>query len=152
MAERGRIGAEVSKQVRRKGKGLRPGELGPLRTPQDAERWLRIVGQAVAEGRLRNRDADSTTRAVREWLRAHDAGEVAHRLNGPPVRAEGIDLSNLAEEELNTLERILRTAWVWIGKHLGMFTERTGAGSRPGVTKISVVTADENGARRGSRR
>ena len=77
MAERGRIGAEVSKQVRRKGKGLRPGELGPLRSPQDAERWLRIVGRAVAEGRLRNRDADATTRAVKEWLRAHAAAVAA---------------------------------------------------------------------------
>ncbi len=43
-------------------------------------------------------------------------------------------------------------AWVWIGKHLGMFTDRAGAESRPVVTKIEVVTAAENGARRGSRR
>ncbi len=74
------MGAEVTKQVRRKGKGLRPGELGPLRTPKDAERWLRIVGQAVAEGRLRSRDGDATTRAVREWLRAYDAGTVTDRV------------------------------------------------------------------------
>ena len=80
MAERGRIGAEVSKQVRRKGKGLRPGELGSLRTPEDAKRWLRIIGRAVAEGRLRSRDGDATTRAVREWLRAHEAGVVSDRL------------------------------------------------------------------------
>ena len=80
MADRGRIGAEVSKQVRKKGKGLRPGELGPLRTPKDAERWLRIIGQAVTEGRLRNRDADSGTRAIREWLRAHEAGAVADQV------------------------------------------------------------------------
>jgi hypothetical protein len=80
MAERGRIGAEVSKQVRRKGKGLRPGELGPLRSPDDAKRWLRIIGGAVAEGRLRSRDGDATTRAVREWLRAYEAGAVTDRL------------------------------------------------------------------------
>ncbi len=80
MAERGRIGAEVSKQVRRKGKGLRPGELGPLRNPGDAKRWLRIIGRAVAEGRLRSRDGDAATRAVREWLRAYDVSTVADRL------------------------------------------------------------------------
>ncbi len=80
LREAGRLGAEVSKQVRRKWKGLRPGELGPLRTPQDAERWLRIIGQAVTEGRLRNRDADAGTRAVREWLRAHEAGVVTDRV------------------------------------------------------------------------
>ncbi len=80
LSEHGKVGAEVTKQVRRKGKGLRPGELGSLRTPKDAERWLRIVGQAVAEGRLRSRDGDATTRAVREWLRAWEAGAVADRL------------------------------------------------------------------------
>ena len=81
MAERGRIGAEVSKQVRRKGKGLRPGELGPLRSPDDAKRWLRIIGGAVAEGRLRSRDGDTTTRAVREWLRAYEAGTVTEQVH-----------------------------------------------------------------------
>ena len=80
LSEQGKVGAEVTKQVRRKGKGLRPGELGPLRTPQDAERWFRIVGQAVAEGRLRSRDGDGTTRAVREWLRAYEVGAVTDRL------------------------------------------------------------------------
>jgi hypothetical protein len=51
LSEQGKVGAQVTKQVRRKGKGLRPGELGPLRTPEDAKRWLRIIGRAVAEGR-----------------------------------------------------------------------------------------------------
>ena len=50
------------------------------RSSWDAERWLRIVGQAVAEGRLRSRDGDATTRAVREWLRAYEAGAVTDRL------------------------------------------------------------------------
>ena len=45
LAEAGRIGAEVSKQVRRRGKGLLSGELPPLRTPQDAEAWLETVGR-----------------------------------------------------------------------------------------------------------
>ena len=80
LSEQGKVGAQVTKQVRRKGKGLRPGELGPLRTPEDAKRWLRIIGRAVAEGRLRSRDGDATTRAVREWLRAYEAGAVTDRL------------------------------------------------------------------------
>lgn len=80
MAERGRIGAEVSKQVRRKGSGLRPGELPELRTPHDAQTALDIVAHAAAEGRLPQRQADATTRAVREWLRAYEAGAVTDRL------------------------------------------------------------------------
>jgi hypothetical protein len=80
LREAGRLGAEVSKQVRRKGKGLRPGELGSLQTPRDAERWLRIIGRAVTEGRLRSKDADAGTRAVREWLRAHEAGAVVDQV------------------------------------------------------------------------
>ncbi len=86
LSEQGKVGAQVTKQVRRKGKGLRPGELGPLRTPEDAKRWLRIIGRAVAEGRLRSRDGDATTRAVREWLRAYDAGVVTDRVE--ELRAE----------------------------------------------------------------
>ncbi len=41
---------------------------------------MRIIGRAVAEGRLRSRDGDATTRAVREWLRAHEAGAVADQV------------------------------------------------------------------------
>ena len=33
-----------------------------------------------AEGRLPQRQADATTRAIREWLRAHDAGVVADQV------------------------------------------------------------------------
>jgi hypothetical protein len=86
LSEQGKVGAQVTKQVRRKGKGLRPGELGPLRTPEDAKRWLRIIGRAVAEGRLRSRDGDATTRAIRAWLQAHDAGVVTDRVE--ELRAE----------------------------------------------------------------
>ncbi len=79
MAEMGRKGAEA---MRRKwmAKGLEPGELPELRTPHDAQRALDIVAHAAAEGRLPQRQADATTRAVREWLRAHEAGVVSDRL------------------------------------------------------------------------
>ncbi len=80
LREAGRLGAEVSKQVRRKWKGLRHDELPPLRTPQDAEVWLETLGRAVAEGRLRNQDADAATRAVREWLKALEAGKVTEHV------------------------------------------------------------------------
>ena len=99
LREAGRLGAEVSKQVRRKWKGLRPGELGPLRTPKDAERWLRIIGQAVTEGRLRNRDADAGTRAGREWLCGlfqhikpcrGAVGVGRHEIGGAPFRITSI--------------------------------------------------------------
>jgi hypothetical protein len=88
LSEQGKVGAQVTKQVRRKGKGLRPGELGPLNAPEDAKRWLRIIGRAVAEGRLRSRDGDAATRAVREWLRAYDVGTVAERLEQLQMHVE----------------------------------------------------------------
>ncbi len=59
---------------------MRPGELPELRTPHDAQRALNIVAHAAAEGRLPQRQADATTRAVREWLRAYEAGAVTDRL------------------------------------------------------------------------
>ena len=59
---------------------MEPGELPELRTPHDAQRALDIVAHAAAEGRLPKRQADATTRAVREWLRAHEAGVVTDRV------------------------------------------------------------------------
>ncbi len=79
MAEMGRKGAEA---MRRKwmAKGLEPGELPQLRTPHDAQEALDIVAHAAAEGRLPQRQADATTRAVREWLRAWEAGALAEQV------------------------------------------------------------------------
>jgi hypothetical protein len=99
MAERGRCGAEVSKQVRRKGSGLRPGELPELRTPHDAQRVLDIVAHAAAEGRLPQRQADATTRAVREWLRAYEAGAVTDQVEELRRR-----LSELRGDKLEVLK------------------------------------------------
>lgn len=66
----------------RQGKGLHldTSDLPPLRSPKDAETWLERIGRAVATGRLRNRDGDVTVRAVREWLRAHEAGKVTEQV------------------------------------------------------------------------
>ena len=86
MAELGRVGAEVTKQVRRKGKGLRPGELPPLRTPQDAERWAEVVGRAVASGSLTHSQGKAISSLIREWRASHDAGTVADHVQ--ELRAE----------------------------------------------------------------
>ncbi len=80
MALLGRKGAESTRRKWRGAHGLEPGELPELRTPHDAQRALDIVAHAAAEGRLPQRQADATTRAVREWLRAHEAGAVADQV------------------------------------------------------------------------
>ncbi len=80
MAEMGRKGAEATARKWRGAHGLEPGELPELRTPHNAQKALDIVAHAAAEGRLPQRQADATTRAIREWLRAWDAGTVADRL------------------------------------------------------------------------
>jgi len=98
MAEIGRKGAEA---MRRKwmAKGLEPGELPELRTPHDAQRALDIVAHAAAEGRLPQRQADATTRAIREWLRAHEAGAVADQVE--ELRRK---LSELKSDKLEVLK------------------------------------------------
>jgi hypothetical protein len=80
MSEIGRKGAEAAARKLRRAAGLEPGELPELRTPRDAQAALDIVAHAAAEGRLPQRQADATTRAVREWLRAWEAGTVAEQV------------------------------------------------------------------------
>ncbi len=80
LVEAGRKGAEATARKWRGRGGLEPGELPELGTPQDAQRALDIVAHAAAEGRLPQRQADATTRAVREWLRAWEAGAVAEQV------------------------------------------------------------------------
>ncbi len=70
-----------SRARRLRNPGLEDEELPPLDCPHAAAAWLEIVGRAVATGRLSNRDADAVTRAVKEWLRAHEAGDVADQVN-----------------------------------------------------------------------
>ena len=80
MADLGRKGAAATARKWRGAHGLEPGELPELRTPHDAQRALDIVAHAAAEGRLPQRQADATTRAVREWLRAWEAGALAEQV------------------------------------------------------------------------
>ena len=81
LREAGKKGAKVSTRLRHKAAGLSSDDLPPLRSPQDAEAWLERIGRAVATGELVNRDADAATRAVREWLRAHEAGTVTEQVD-----------------------------------------------------------------------
>ena len=62
----GRKGAETAARKLKGAAGLDPDELPSLRTPQDAEAWLETVGQAVATGKLANRDGQVVVQAVRE--------------------------------------------------------------------------------------
>jgi len=86
LSAAGRKGAEATARKWRGRGGLEVGELPELRTPHDAQKALDIVAHAAAEGRLPQRQADATTRAVREWLRAYDAGVVTDRVE--ELRAE----------------------------------------------------------------
>jgi hypothetical protein len=79
MAELGRKGAQATAE-RYKRAGLEPDELGPLKNPEDARRWLELIGQAVAAGRLPNRDGQVAVRAVEAFLRAFDVGELTDRI------------------------------------------------------------------------
>ena len=80
LSAAGRRGAAATRRAWRGTTGLEPGELPELRTPHDAQKALDIVAHAAAEGRLPQRQADATTRAVREWLRAWEAGAEADQL------------------------------------------------------------------------
>ena len=86
MASLGRKGAEaMAKRLRG---GLAAAEFGTLTTPKDAERWLEVVGRAVATGRLGHAEGRTVVSGVREWLRAHEAGHVAERLEELAGRLE----------------------------------------------------------------
>ncbi len=80
LSNAGRKGGEATKRRLSGPAGLGPHELPALSSPEAAERWLEIVGRAVAEGRLAHRPGQVVATAVREWLKAHEAGRVAERL------------------------------------------------------------------------
>jgi hypothetical protein len=79
MAELGRRGARAFHAARRK-TGLDPDDLPTLNSPEDAERWLELVARAVVTGQLANRDGQVAVQAVREWLKAHDAGRMGKKV------------------------------------------------------------------------
>lgn len=79
LSAAGRKGAEAV-QRRLRGDGLQEEDLPPLESPQAAERWLEAVGRAVATGSLGHNEGRTVVRAVREFLRAHEAGKVSEQL------------------------------------------------------------------------
>lgn len=79
VREAARRGGQAT--ARRNGGGLHEDELPELHTPQDAARFLEAVVRAVTTGRLGHHEAKAAVRGVREWLRAHEAGEVTDRLD-----------------------------------------------------------------------
>lgn len=72
MRRRGMKGGRATKDAWKR-PGLTSGELGDLETLADAQRWLRVIGSAVATGRLDKGDAQAATRAVEVWIRADDS-------------------------------------------------------------------------------
>lgn len=73
MAEIGRRG-QAAIQAKGAAKGVTEEELGPLKSLEDAQRWLQIIGAAVAEGRLSDRAGGTVVRSVAEWVKAYESG------------------------------------------------------------------------------
>lgn len=78
LSELGRKGAKTA-NARRK-KGLDIGELPPLRHPRDAEVWAEAVARAVGNGRLKASAGNTVLRALKSWMEARGAGDMAERL------------------------------------------------------------------------
>lgn len=97
LSEYGKKGAEAKNRKDRI-PGLDDDELPPLDSPQAAAKWCEVAGRAVATGRLGHHEAKAVVRAVREFLRSHEAGEVADRveeLQEKVARLKGGDLKAL---------------------------------------------------------
>jgi len=73
----------------RRRKGLNPSDLPPLRTPQDAKAWAARIATAVATGELSGQQGRVSLAAVKLWLEAHDAEEVAERLARVEAQVKG---------------------------------------------------------------
>lgn len=80
LREAARKGGQATAR-RFSGDGLEDADLPPLDSPQAAERWLEAVGRAVAVGKLGHNQGRTVVRAVREFLRAHDKGQVSETLS-----------------------------------------------------------------------
>ncbi len=79
LREAGRRGAAVLHK-RYAPSGMGDDELPPLTSPEVAELWLERIARAVATGRMAHQDATAATRALQQWLKAHEVGKMAGRL------------------------------------------------------------------------
>jgi len=112
-------------------------------------------------------DLNATQTAIRAGYSPRCAKEIGHENLTKPHIAEAIRAGQekLSKRAQITQEDVLAglkkeatahgprsshsarvTAWVWIGKHLGMFSEQVGAASKPGVARIEVVAAKKRPA------
>jgi hypothetical protein len=95
MSDIARRGGEATRRKLRQG-GLEDGELPPLDGPKAAARWCEIAARAVATGRLSNSEGRTVARLIQVFLRSHDAGEVAERMEAlerdiADVRRRGLE-------------------------------------------------------------
>lgn len=79
MSERGKKGGRA-RAKKDAAPGLDPDDLPPLDSPHAAERWCEVIGRAVTTGKLAHREAQAAIKAVREFLRSHEAGAVSDRV------------------------------------------------------------------------
>ncbi len=99
MAERGRKGGLATAE-RNKQDGLEEKELPPLTSPEVAELWLERIARAVATGRMVHQDATAATRAIQQWLKAHEVGKMARY----PLKPELGDFRRRERRELLLFE------------------------------------------------
>jgi len=85
LREAGRRGGRATAK-RFRGSGLPAEELGDLQTVEDAQRWLRLIAQAVGERRITHSEGSSMTGAVKAWIRSED------------TRLRAADLQELQEQ------------------------------------------------------
>ena len=72
MRDRGQKGGDATRR-RFSGAGLSADRLGSLETISDAQRWFRLIAQAVGERELSYSEGQSMTSSIREWVKAEDA-------------------------------------------------------------------------------
>lgn len=70
-------------------KGINPANLGPLNTPEDAERWCVVAGLAVATGQITPAAGATIRSLVGQFLQAQEAGAVRKQLQELAARVEG---------------------------------------------------------------
>lgn len=81
LREAARKGGRINARRFRQDDQLEDRDLPPLDSPQAASKWCEVAGRAVATGRLSHNQAKAIVRAVREFLRSHEAGEVAEKID-----------------------------------------------------------------------
>lgn len=70
-AARARGAMSAARKLRR---GLDEGELGPLESPADAQRWSRVTAAAVASGRITAQQGQSVARLLDQWNKSAEKG------------------------------------------------------------------------------